>query len=81
MHGRRAITLQSMRRLKTKRWRQRPKIESLARHLNAGEALTLLCSSACEDPARCHRFLLKGLVEDATKAQQEARDQCSTVGT
>lgn len=30
-----------------------------------GEALTLLCSSACIDPARCHRTLLAGLMMDA----------------
>ena len=49
---------------------QRPRIESLARHVNEGQALTLLCSSACEDPTRCHRFLLKRLVEDAAKASR-----------
>ena len=27
-----------------------------------GETITLLCSSACTDPARCHRTLLAGLV-------------------
>ena len=47
---------------------QRPKIESLARHLNEGQGLTLLCSSACEDPGRCHRMLLKRLVEEAAKS-------------
>jgi len=30
-----------------------------------GEALTLLCSTACVDPARCHRTLLAKLIEDA----------------
>ena len=30
-----------------------------------GEPLTLLCSSACVDPARCHRTLLRGLIERA----------------
>jgi uncharacterized protein YeaO (DUF488 family) len=29
----------------------------------AGETITLLCSSACVDPARCHRTLLKELIE------------------
>jgi|SRR5262245_63622022 len=28
-----------------------------------GKTITLLCSSACEDPAQCHRTLLKALVE------------------
>ena len=29
----------------------------------AGETITLLCSSACEDPGRCHRTLLARLIE------------------
>lgn len=44
---------------------QRPLIESLARHVRSGGALTLLCSSACVDPQRCHRTLLARLVLDA----------------
>ncbi|MGQ0505263.1 MAG: DUF488 domain-containing protein [Myxococcaceae bacterium] len=43
---------------------QQPLIESLGRRVAAGEAFTLLCSSACEDPARCHRTLLKALIEE-----------------
>lgn len=42
-------------------------IEALARRLAAGETITLLCSSACEDAAHCHRTLLAGLVEEAKK--------------
>lgn len=38
-------------------------IDELARLLAEGKTVTLLCSSACEDPAHCHRTLLKGLVE------------------
>jgi uncharacterized protein YeaO (DUF488 family) len=34
------------------------RIRALARRLAEGETLTLLCSSACVDPARCHRTLL-----------------------
>ena len=30
-----------------------------------GETLTLLCSSACDDPARCHRSLLRDLIANA----------------
>jgi uncharacterized protein YeaO (DUF488 family) len=44
---------------------QRAKIESLARHVASGETVTLLCSSACTDPARCHRTILARLVEEA----------------
>ncbi len=40
-------------------------IRALARRLAAGESITLLCSSACADEARCHRTLLKRLIEEA----------------
>ncbi len=43
--------------------RQKDAIAALARRLRAGETITLLCSSACADPARCHRTLLKELIE------------------
>ncbi len=39
------------------------RIRDLARRTAAGEAITLLCSSACRDPARCHRTLLARLIE------------------
>lgn len=42
-------------------------IESLARQVDEGQRLTLLCSSACTDPGRCHRNLLKRLVENAAR--------------
>lgn len=41
---------------------QRPLIGQLAARVAAGETITLLCSSACNDPGRCHRTLLKGLI-------------------
>ncbi len=41
---------------------QREAIEELAGRLASGERVTLLCSSACTDPARCHRTLLARLV-------------------
>jgi uncharacterized protein YeaO (DUF488 family) len=44
---------------------QRYRIEGLAGQVAAGKAITLLCSSACTDPARCHRTLLAGLIEEA----------------
>ena len=49
---------------------QRAKIESLARHVLRGEALTLLCSSACTNPLQCHRTLLEKLIRDAAKRAQ-----------
>ncbi len=45
--------------------RQRYWIESFAGRVRNGETMTLLCSSACVDPARCHRTLVKKLLEDA----------------
>jgi uncharacterized protein YeaO (DUF488 family) len=44
---------------------QSPRIEELAGRVRAGETVTLLCSSACTDPAHCHRTLLKALIDDA----------------
>jgi uncharacterized protein YeaO (DUF488 family) len=44
---------------------QRETIAALAARVYGGQRLTLLCSSACTDPERCHRTLLKGLIENA----------------
>jgi uncharacterized protein YeaO (DUF488 family) len=38
-------------------------IEALARRLASGENLTLLCSSTCLRETRCHRSLLRELLE------------------
>ena len=40
-------------------------IASLARRVNAGETITLLCSSACVRESRCHRSILRELIEAA----------------
>jgi uncharacterized protein YeaO (DUF488 family) len=40
-------------------------IEGLARRVAAGETITLLCSSACVRESRCHRSILKELIEAA----------------
>lgn len=42
---------------------QQERIAEVARRVRSGERITLLCSSACTDPARCHRTLLARLVE------------------
>ena len=39
------------------------RIRALAGRIVGGEAVTLLCSSACTDPARCHRTLLAHIIE------------------
>ena len=42
---------------------QKDRIFELAREVEAGKTITLLCSSACRDESRCHRTLLKQLLE------------------
>jgi uncharacterized protein YeaO (DUF488 family) len=49
----------------TQVWR----IRDLARRAGGGETITLLCSSACSDPARCHRTLLARLIEHGARAR------------
>lgn len=44
---------------------QRARIEELAARVRAGGTITLLCSSACVDEERCHRSLLRELIESA----------------
>ncbi|MBA2657218.1 MAG: DUF488 family protein [Tatlockia sp.] len=39
-------------------------IAFLAKVIEAGQTLTLLCSSACKDENHCHRSLLKGMIEN-----------------
>jgi len=46
-------------------------ITGFAKRVVAGETITLLCSSACTDEARCHRTLVKRLIEEeANKLEQ-----------
>jgi uncharacterized protein YeaO (DUF488 family) len=49
--------------------KQKEKIRDLARRVAAGETITLLCSSACDRESRCHRSLLKELIEAAATAE------------
>ena len=42
---------------------QTPLIADLASQIVDGQTITLLCSSACVRPNRCHRTLLKALIE------------------
>src|SRR5687768_3149958 len=41
----------------------REKIKGLAERVGAGETITLLCSTQCVREDRCHRSLLKALIE------------------
>ena len=43
---------------------QTTRIRELAERVAAGTPITLLCSSACVDASRCHRTLLRGLIEE-----------------
>src|SRR4051812_2989255 len=42
---------------------QKETIGELAKRVAGGETITLLCSSACVRESRCHRSLLKELIE------------------
>ena len=42
---------------------RRTLIEALADRVAKGETITLLCSSACDRESRCHRSLLRELIE------------------
>jgi uncharacterized protein YeaO (DUF488 family) len=43
-------------------------IDELAAMVAEGKTITLLCSSACVNPERCHRTLLRQLIESRVKA-------------
>ena len=46
------------------------RLRALGDRVAAGETVTLLCSSACTDPARCHRTLLARLIEQAARGRR-----------
>ena len=50
---------------------QRDAITELAKRVVAGESITLLCSSSCDRESRCHRSLLKALIEAEMKRLTE----------
>jgi uncharacterized protein YeaO (DUF488 family) len=65
-HGQEPISWGEYRRRYLEEMRQQQEaIAELARRVAAGETITLLCSSACVDEARCHRTLLRQLIEEA----------------
>ena len=49
---------------------QQALIAELAAEVAEGKTITLLCSSACDDEAKCHRTLLKRLIEERVKQRQ-----------
>lgn len=65
-YGKRGAKLswESYRKLYLAEMRQQGElIGQLADRVRGGETITLLCSSACERESRCHRSLLKELIE------------------
>jgi uncharacterized protein YeaO (DUF488 family) len=50
-------------------------IERLAARVRRGQTLTLLCSSACVREARCHRSILRELIEAAAARPEPHPDQ------
>ena len=58
---------------------QRDAIAKLAGRSRAGETITLLCSSACTRESRCHRSLLKELI-DAAAAPEAPREATPSAG-
>jgi uncharacterized protein YeaO (DUF488 family) len=51
---------------------QQEGIDELAALVAEGKTITLLCSSACEDEAHCHRTLLRQLIEARVPAHASA---------
>ncbi len=51
------------RRYRAEMQEQEARIDALAARVRSGETVTLLCSSSCKDAARCHRTLLRELIE------------------
>jgi uncharacterized protein YeaO (DUF488 family) len=45
------------------------RLTALANRHAAGETITLVCSSHCVDETRCHRTLLRQLIESRSKAR------------
>ena len=54
----------------TEMLKQKDQIAALAHRVQNGEVITLLCSSACDRESRCHRSLLRELVETEIGQQQ-----------
>ncbi len=50
--------------------KQTDRLHQLVERLRNGETITLLCSSACVNEQRCHRWLLKQLLEKLLTTHQ-----------
>lgn len=61
-------------------WQQET-IAFLAEKVAEGKTITLLCSSACNDPKHCHRTLLKRLIEEQVSRRQQASGDAVTASS
>ena len=52
---------------------QKESIDELAALVEQGQTVTLLCSSACTDPAHCHRTVLKELIEQRIEERRQTQ--------
>lgn len=59
--------------------RQRFWIEGFAKRVREGETITLLCSSACVDPARCHRTLLADMLDRAAFPEKPEKKEPAVI--
>lgn len=59
---------------------QRVAISDLATRVKRGETVTLLCSADCTDPTRCHRLLLKHLIEAELPEELRTPDEAPPSG-
>lgn len=60
-----------VRRFREEMTRSRFWIDGFAARVRAGERITVLCSSACLDAARCHRTLVAEMILDAAFSRAE----------
>jgi uncharacterized protein YeaO (DUF488 family) len=72
-HGAPISLLEYQRRYLIEMVKQAPKIQELADRVKKGRPITLLCSSACVEPDRCHHLLLRELIEDRAGSKVPAR--------
>jgi uncharacterized protein YeaO (DUF488 family) len=57
---------------------QQELIEGMAELVAEGKTITLLCSKACVDASRCHRTLLRELIEARVAARQAEQPASET---
>lgn len=67
------------RRFRGEMERQRYWIQGFADRVRNGERVTLLCSSACVDPSRCHRTIVATLILEAAFPPAEAPARAGVV--